>query len=413
VVLCAVRMLCSVLYRNKITMLLLLLFCVSSFVTPACSEKVTVIDDYRNMLTSFSKNTSQWAKTTAALRIYMQLKDPDYPLYHLVAPEGWINDPNGVTYDPSTGLYHRFYQYNKVYSATCNQKNQTGCLALNLSKSTGRARTWGHTVSKDLALWEDWPGIDADFEWDSVSVFSGNCAILDDNDNGSANDNAEYTAGYKTVCIYDGVYSMDKYAEVAVCAFSKDWIHWDKKLCLGPDRAPSYNSQVQHDTAIWRDTPGGTWYILSGGCTFGTNASNDNTTKGGTQLGNGQLWSSTNLRNFSYVGPITKPGGPGNYWELPYLLPFDSEGNPLDNSNHAQASQYAMMFGEGRRNTYCKSSFCRVHIHHHQILFHDSATIFHSIDHSTHNIHHFILFLCSLLPIATTSRISSRRGWNV
>jgi hypothetical protein len=108
---------------------------------------------------------------------------------------------------------------------------------------------------------------------------------------------------------------------------------------------------VQHDTAIWRDAPGGTWYILSGGATYG-NASNDNTT--GAQEGNAQLWSSANLRNFSYIGPITRPGGPGNYWELPYLLPFDSDGMPLNNSNHAKATQYAMMFGESRRNAYCK-----------------------------------------------------------
>ena len=320
--------------------LLLLLFVlrwgVSSSLT---SEKV--VDDYRNMLISFSKNTTQWAETAAALRNYMQSNDPDYPLFHLVAPEGWINDPNGITFDPSTGLYHRFYQYNKFYSATCQQHNQTGCLALNLTKDTGHARTWGHTVSKDLARWEDWPGIDADFEWDSVSVFSGNCVMLDDD------------AEYKTVCIYDGVYSMIRYSETAVCAFSNDWIHWEKKLCLGPDRAPSYNSQVQHDTAIWRDTPGGTWNILSGGCTFGMNASNDNTT-GATQKGNGQLWSSKNFQNFSYVGPITNPGSPGIYWELPYLLPFDSDGKPLNNSNHAEATQYAMMFGEGRRNSYCK-----------------------------------------------------------
>lgn len=29
------------------------------------------------------------------------------------------NDPNGVTYDEASGLYHRFYQYDKTYSDSC------------------------------------------------------------------------------------------------------------------------------------------------------------------------------------------------------------------------------------------------------------------------------------------------------
>jgi beta-fructofuranosidase len=294
-----------------------------------------VIQAYRDLLIAFSKNTTTWSRTSRALREYMTANDPDYPTYHLVAPEGWINDPNGVTFDPSTGLYHRFYQYNKYYSATCNQQDQTGCAALGVPN--GRARTWGHTVSKDLAIWEDWPGIDADFKWDQDSVWSGNCVIMD--------------AGGVT-CIYDGVYSMERYAETAVCAYSSDWVHWEKRLCLGPERAPSYASQTQHDSSIWRDGPGGTWFLLSGGCTY--NGSNDNTT-GAPCLGNAQLWNSTDLRNFSYVGPIA-PGGPSSYWELPYLLPFGADGQPLDNDHHADGAQFVLMFGgpnpAGGRNSY-------------------------------------------------------------
>lgn len=35
--------------------------------------------------------------------------------YHLMAPAGWINDPNGLCY--FQGYYHVFYQYHP-YSAT-------------------------------------------------------------------------------------------------------------------------------------------------------------------------------------------------------------------------------------------------------------------------------------------------------
>jgi beta-fructofuranosidase len=289
---------------------------------------------YRNLLISFSKNTTKWSNKARNLRNFMIKNDPDYPLYHLVAPEGWINDPNGVTYDPNTGLYHRFYQYNKFYSSTCNQQIQTGCSSLNLTTQTGHARTWGHTVSQDLATWEDWPGIDADFQWDVISVWSGNCAILDDGE---------------IVCIYDGVNSNVQFAESAVCAYSRDWIHWEKKLCIGPREYPSYASQTQHDTSIWRNGPNGTWYILSGGCTY--NGTNNNAT-GLPCKGNGQLWKSANLKDFTYVRPITSSGGPGSYWELPYLLPFDKDGQPLDNYHHNAATQYVLMFGSNRENLY-------------------------------------------------------------
>jgi hypothetical protein len=218
-------------------------------------------------------------------------------------------------------------------------------------------------VSADLAVWEDWPGIDADSEWDKDSVFSGNCALLreeeEEEEEGGGGVSTTTEDGESVVtCIYDGVYSMVRYAESAVCASSSDWVHWKKRLCIGPSQAgrpgqagPSYESQLQHDTAIWRDGPGGTWYALSGGCTF--NGTNDNTT-GAPCRGNAQLWNSTDLKSFTYVGPIARErDGPGAYWELPYLLPFDANGQPLDNYHHASASQYALMFGgSGRRNSY-------------------------------------------------------------
>ena len=157
------------------------------------------------------------------------------------------------------------------------------------------------------------------------------------------------------VCIYDGAYADVRFAEAAVCAYSKDWLHWTKKLCIGPDQSPSYASQTQHDTQIWRDGPNGTWYLLSGGCTY--NGTNDNTTAGVPCQGNGQLWNSTDLKTFTYVRPITTKGGPGPYWELPYLLPFDATGLPLDNYHHEQGSIYALLYGSGRRNEYWVGSY--------------------------------------------------------
>lgn len=60
------------------------------------------------------------------------------PRYHHAPPYGWMNDPNGMFYDASTGLWHLYYQWNP-YCATWQ----------NMS--------WGHSVSKDLLHWTSCP----------------------------------------------------------------------------------------------------------------------------------------------------------------------------------------------------------------------------------------------------------------
>ena len=46
------------------------------------------------------------------------------------------------------------------------------------------------------------------------------------------------------------------------------------------------------------------------------------------------------------MGPLT-PGGPGKYWELPYLLPFDAQGEAIDNYHQERGSQFVLAFGHG------------------------------------------------------------------
>ena len=56
-----------------------------------------------------------------------------------------MNDPNGPSYDPVSGLYHLFYQYNPADVVWGNI-------------------SWGHATSKDLVTWTDvtgWEGYDA------------------------------------------------------------------------------------------------------------------------------------------------------------------------------------------------------------------------------------------------------------
>ncbi len=61
------------------------------------------------------------------------------PQFHFSPRVGWMNDINGTYYH--NGLYHLFYQYNPV----------------NRGSGAGFDMHWGHSVSKDLLTWEEWP----------------------------------------------------------------------------------------------------------------------------------------------------------------------------------------------------------------------------------------------------------------
>ncbi len=86
--------------------------------------------------------------------------DPDRPVYHLLPPGNWMNDPNGPVF--WKGWYHVFYQHNPYGDAWGNMH-------------------WGHWRSKDLVRWERQPIA----LWPSRSrgedhVFSGCAAVTRD-----------------------------------------------------------------------------------------------------------------------------------------------------------------------------------------------------------------------------------------
>ena len=90
------------------------------------------------------------------------------PLYHHTPLYGWMNDPNGMYYMPSSpagndgqagsadGVWHLYYQYNPYGSQWENM-------------------TWGHSTSRDLVHWEAQPlALEADW---LGSIFSGSCVV--------------------------------------------------------------------------------------------------------------------------------------------------------------------------------------------------------------------------------------------
>ena len=90
--------------------------------------------------------------------------DTEYwrPILHFSPHMNWINDPNGLVYDPTTQLYHLFAQY-----------EAQSILPGNMS--------WGHAVSSDLIQWQELPvAIYADA---NVQIWSGS-SVIDTNTSG-------------------------------------------------------------------------------------------------------------------------------------------------------------------------------------------------------------------------------------
>ena len=288
-----------------------------------------------------------YARTGLDLRNFMIDNDPNYPIYHLTAPEGWMNDPNGVTYDPVDKLYHRFYQYNPNYSEDCmfprdnfNNGTWANCTPFDFDENDNiNPRKWGQAVSRDLAFWEDWPALQADSPYDKESVFSGNCLYDVDGVN-------------NVTCIYTGVQNATPGSlSVGVCATSNDWVAWDKSPCM--TSPPSEKSQVNHDSAIYKW--GGKWYMLSGGCTYSGGSNIDD---GGPCFGNGQLWvGSDDLKTWKYLKPLTKSDVTESYWELPYLIPYDKHNNTLRNDQLDEADRVILLVGESTLNIYYSGTF--------------------------------------------------------
>lgn len=73
------------------------------------------------------------------------------PAFHVAAPVGWINDPNGFSW--YQGQIHLFYQYHP-YTTEWGPMH------------------WGHSVSDDMIHWKNMPSVLApDQEYDKRGCF--------------------------------------------------------------------------------------------------------------------------------------------------------------------------------------------------------------------------------------------------
>ena len=233
-----------------------------------------------------------------------------YPVYHIAAPAGWVNDPNGFSY--FNGEYHFFYQHYPY-------KTEWGPMH------------WGHVVSKDLAHWEHLPvALAPDQKYDigyTGGCFSGSGIVKD------GKLYLIYTAHHET---QDG-----KRNETQALAVSSDGIHFEKSKKNPIIKIPKGNdfSPVDfRDPKVWEHD--GKYYLVVGTKTT------DN-----PSLGEIMLFESKNLEDWTYRGIAAKSqnADEGFMWECPNFGEVDGKDvlilSPMLNDNGKEAHKVVYTVG--------------------------------------------------------------------
>jgi beta-fructofuranosidase len=193
--------------------------------------------------------------------------DPNRPVYHVLPPALWCNDPNGPLF--FKGYYHLFYQHNP-YGDRWEHMH------------------WGHVRSKDLVHWEHqpialWPSSDKGED----HCFSG-CAAV--NDKG------------QPVLIYTSI-SSKRPPEQWAAVGDDDLVTW-KKHPANPLLADSLHGDAK--IVDWRDPfvfkEEGKWYMVCGGHREGRH-------------GSIQLYTSDDLEKWRFLGVAFE--GEEKNWECP------------------------------------------------------------------------------------------------
>jgi beta-fructofuranosidase len=191
--------------------------------------------------------------------------------YHIMAPSGWINDPNGLA--QYEGMYHVFFQH---------YPNGTEWGPMH----------WGHVASRDLVNWKHFPiALTPGDAFDRDGCFSGSAVEKDG----------------ELCLIYTGHRYADKEKtvsdQVQCLAVSKDGINF-KKFSDNPVIAtyPKDGSGDFRDPKVWRQ--GDFFYLIAGTCK--------------NHIGKVVLYRSHDLKSWTYLGVLAQSDSNLGYmWECP------------------------------------------------------------------------------------------------
>jgi beta-fructofuranosidase len=197
-----------------------------------------------------------------------------YPSFHVAAPGGWINDPNGLSH--AFGRYQVFFQHHPF-------------------GTDWGPMHWGHVSSSDLVTWRREPiALAPSLPADRDGVFSGSAVVTDD---GTL---AVYYTGNQ-----DGDGDGGPGRQVQCMATSADGIHVHKQgvVIEGPRPMPDFR-----DPKVWQQD--GAWFMV-----LGARSTADR----------GQVWlyRSEDLRAWSFVRVLFEHPDPEVFMiECPDLFPL-------------------------------------------------------------------------------------------
>lgn len=251
--------------------------------------------------------------TQAVQELSKQVKKRYYPAYHLAAPAGWINDPNGLIY--INGTYHAFYQHYPY------------------SEERGPMH-WGHATSKDLIHWQHQPvALCPGDEFDHDGCFSGS----------AVDDNGVLTLIYTGHNIVKNDGKERIIYQVQCIATSTDGIHFKKEgiVLLPPEGIMHFR-----DPKVWKEE--GVWKMV-----LGVRDHND--------VGQVYLYTSTDLRNWTFKHVLAKANEHQGYmWECPdyvkikdkAILILSPQGIEADGYNYNNRHQSGYFIGHEENGNY-------------------------------------------------------------
>ncbi|WP_129660274.1 glycoside hydrolase family 32 protein [Rothia halotolerans] len=213
----------------------------------------------------------------AALR--RQLNPRWYPTFHIAAPAGWINDPNGLCF--FQGRYQVYFQHNPA-------------------SARHHLMHWGHVSSEDLVTWRREPiALAPTLEADRDGVFSGSAVVGDD---------GRLYAFYTGHRWRNGVNEDEGNLQVQCLAVSEDGVSFEKRgvVVEGPEDLLHFR-----DPKVWRT--GGTWWMVFGACSA-------------ERRGEVWLYRSENLLDWEFDRVLFRDPDPEAYMlECPDMFPLENK----------------------------------------------------------------------------------------
>ncbi len=203
------------------------------------------------------------------------------PVYHLSAPMGWMNDPNGFSVYKKE--YHLFFQYHPF------------------SNAWGPMH-WGHCKSSDFVKWDYLPmAMAPDQSYDAGGCYSGSALEVDG----------------AHVLFYTGV--IDRYREDGshdyrqVQCMAKgdglDYCKYEGNPVIDGSMLPKGSSTEDfRDPRVFAEEDG--YYLVAG-------------SRGGDGYGQVLLYRSENLEHWEFLSVLDKSRGKyGKMWECPDFFPL-------------------------------------------------------------------------------------------